>query len=311
MFTSRPHHLHDSRSAMIERILNHLVEIEKKHKPEFERDIENNYQIFSKCPESYPNLQMITGKLKSTGIGKNVRYFSLPLFYPPETDLIRGLSTRKGDASFKESIRDLIRQGAGACDLSEGDANVNGCTWKKIGHAFSTHQKDVFFSQQEGSTYFSAESDGTVNNSAIILIPSEFYHKEYIRGQARIELEGSYNNVFYQGIPKRWIKALYIPQNYKLDIDLVHSPLPIAEVMQKLSTDLFSDCAHKEMKTFRRYLQSKDLIQGKEVSLFQRIHSFGSYNAQESENKFKKMVLDLLMRLRWKKKASNGLLLVK
>ncbi len=278
-FRSRPEHLHDSRSAMVERIQNRLVELRMKDL-QFKELVEKTFADFQKEPARNAALEKLHSVI-TDGLKAHIRYCSTPYFYPPGTDLIRGLSTRKGDAGFLESIRDLIRKGCGSASLTDNEADITGGTWKKLGHIFASHCKDLFFSEDEGCTYFSANKEGVVSDSALVIFPASVYQSEYFQGQGRIERENTFNNVLYRGVSKEQIGALYLPARFKSDILLLGGNLPLERLQTQLSSDLFRTCSIKELQEFRRHLQVKENTSA--VSFHEKIRFFEEGNAKTVE----------------------------
>jgi hypothetical protein len=205
--------------------------------------------------------------------------------YPPHSHLIRGLSTRKGPGKFREAVRDLLRKGAGSSQITDYDTSIDGGTWNKIGHVFASHNKELFFGKEQGSCYFSANSSEVMTESALIIFPAAYYEKEYIAGFSRLEREGTFNNVLYRGIPHRWIKAIYLPEHFKADIDLVTGNTPLEEVQKALTSNLFQGDTIKELEAFRRQLLVKemDLTQEtpKPASFKENIRYFPQVNAKK------------------------------
>jgi ankyrin repeat protein len=275
MFRSRPFQIHDSRSAMCARIAGQLIRLHEKN-PQFCTWVEQS-----------PNFDEIRKKVETLfqSTLSGARYLPLPIVYPPNTDLIRGLSTRKGATGFREALRDLLRKGSGSSQLTDHDATVGGNTWNKIGHSFASHSKDLHFGQKTGSIYFSTDQNGKVTESALIIFPAAYYEKEYFAGQARLEREGTLNNVLYRGIPHRWIKRIYLPERFKADMDLLSGNTPLESVEKALTSDLFQGDTIKELDAFRRLLQAKemDLTQepAKLISFGEKIRYFLPVDAQE------------------------------
>lgn len=269
-FKSRPEAIHDNREAMIKRILLQLVRLHENDQA-FQESLQRTYQSYRLDPASLPDIQKV--ELYFTNVNRrDLRYFSLPLAYPPHVDLIRGLTTRKGDYGFKEAIRDALRKGAGSSSLTNHDATFDCSTWSKIGHIFTSGDERLFFDSNNGSLYFSNGNAG-----ALFIVPAAYYNSEYRVGQARIEMDnGIINNVFYRGVPKRWIKAFYLPDSFKNDIQQLASDAPLEKVMKELSSELFLGFSLKELGDFRCSLLAEeiDLTQPgcKTIPFIQKIH---------------------------------------
>lgn len=269
-FKSRPEAIHDNREAMIKRILLQLVRLHENDQA-FQEALQRTYQSYRLDPASLPDIQNV--ELSFTNVNRrDLRYFSLPLTYPSHTNLIRGLTTRKGSQGFKEAIRDAIRKGAGSSSLTSHDATFDCSTWSKIGHIFTSGDERLFFDSANGSLYFSNGNAG-----ALFIVPAAYYNSEYCLGQARIEMDNNIiNNVFYRGVPKRWIKAFYLPDSFKNDIQQLASDAPLEKVMKELSSDLFLGLSLKELGEFRFSLLAEeiDLTQPgcKTIPFIQKIH---------------------------------------
>jgi ankyrin repeat protein len=280
LFRKRPAPVHDNRSAMVERIFLQLMKVYEKN--------ESFCKLVKEQPLHPNRLSQIEQHFRLIP-SLDTRYVGFPVMYPPQTDLIRGISTRKGRQKFRESVRDLFRKGAGSSELTDYDVCLYNNTWNKIGHIFASHNKDLYFGSEQGSCYFSADTSGVVTESALIVFPAAFYHKEYFAGQARLEKENTLNNVLYRGIPHRWIKAVYLPVRFQHDINLLASNTPLEEVAKKLESDLFTGDSPKELDGFRRFLLARevDLTQGpiqepaKEVSFVEKIRYFPAVDAKK------------------------------
>jgi hypothetical protein len=273
-FRSRPEAIHDNRSAVCERIFLQLILLDEKNgnveNISLQAQVENEFQ----------------------SIANSTRYVHQPVVYPPGADLIRGISTRKGGAKFREAVRDLFRKGAGSSQLTDYDTSACSGTWNKIGHMFATHNKDLFFGTGQQSPYFSTDKKGDVSESALIIFPAHYYQKEYLAGEARLEKEGTLNNVLYRGIPHRWIKAVYLPIRFKYDIEMLAGDTPIVEVEKKLQSDLFKGDSIKELNAFRRLLLAREIdqtqIPAKSVSFVEKIRYFSAVGVQEIEKLLQK-----------------------
>ena len=275
-FRSRPHHLHDNRAALIERIEYNLGHL-KSTDISFQQDVETKYSEF--CKDHSVNKELLLIKQELEGSLKvHIRYLNTPIFFPSGTSLIRGLSTRKGKASFHESLRDFIRKGSGTAALTDHEANDDGGTWKKIGHVFASHNAELFFTEKEGCTYFSTDEKGNITDSALIIFPSTLFEKEALRGQARMEIVETYNNVLYQGIPKSWTTALYLPESFRADIEALSGEAPIQTVMKTLQNETFNTLSDKELIELRRHLQANDSnwtgTNEQEVPFYKKIRFF-------------------------------------
>ncbi len=286
-FRSRPHHLHDNRAALLERIEHNLCALYLRD-TQFLNQVEEIYNEFVEKPLSHPELVRVRNELNEH-MKDSVRYMGTPLFFPEDSSLIRGLSNRKGKDSFQESIRDFIKKGSGTCALTDFEARNDGGTWKKIGHIFASHNADLFFGEETGCTYFSAGKESDVNESALIIFSSGYYEKEALAGQARIEIEGTYNNVLYRGIPKSWTTALYLPLSFQSDIKALSGDVSIKEVKKTLTHETFKDLSEKELKELRRQLKAEEIDwtskELKKVSFSSKIRFFPKGNAAEVKKK--------------------------
>ncbi len=233
-FISRPE-FQDSRSAMLARILDQLAEVRKK-------DIESEV---AKIMQFRPNLE----KYQLSNIPHGCRYVFIPIYFPttPGSYLMRGLKARKGEDLFYESIRDLIRQGCGKSDLTRYESRFDFASWSKIGTMFATHDPKAAQHYFEG------------NQGCLILIDPAYYNAQYRKGFARLEYEGSLNNVFYNGIPKKAIKRIYLSHEFKQDFRRLNSDKHIDERFQsKLTSRAFKDCCIEELCQFRQFLHEKN-----------------------------------------------------
>ncbi len=269
-FRHKPTGLHENRQALRWRILDRLAKMEMSD-PEFVSQVEKEVADHKKDPASQPHLQAFVDHFKS--IPRTcTRYVGMPLYFPSGTAIGRGLSPRKGDESFFASIQDLIRKGCGTTDLTLETAIVEGSTWSRIGHIFGSHNTKLFF-EHEG-TYFQGE------NSAFLVMDSDYYNEEYMRGEGRIECENTFNTVWYRGIPKKHLQALFLEKSNQKDVTALAGNDPIAGIKGNLTSPIFKNLNLKELVEIRRHLQVKDKvnIKGKivELSLVERIHYYDS-----------------------------------
>jgi ankyrin repeat protein len=275
-FRHRPKEIHDNRSSMIRSIVYQLVSVHEKNK--------QFCTLMEQTPPSAQTKSFVEQSFQTMN-AMNTRYTRIPVTYPPHTDLVRGISTRKGGIKFREAVRDLFRKGAGSSELTDYDSSLYSNTWNKIGHMFASHSKDLFFGTERGSTYFSADDDGKAQSSALIVFPASYYHKEYLAGEARLEKESYLNNVLYRGIPHRWIKAVYLPMRFQSDIDQLASNTPLEDVRKKLTSDLFAGDSLQELKSFRTFLLARevDLTQTpiKEVAFVEKIRYFPAVDVKK------------------------------
>src|SRR5262249_22626273 len=136
-FRTRPDAIHDNRSSVIRRIRLQLVAFYEKENPQLFTNVEQH--------PGYPKaLSSITQAFLAIP-PDSTRYVSLYVAYPPGTDLIRGLSTRKGGDGFRQAVRDLFRKGAGSSQLTDYDTFAYSSTWNKIGHIYASHDKELHF----------------------------------------------------------------------------------------------------------------------------------------------------------------------
>ena len=196
----------------------------------------------------------------------------MPLYFPAGSAIGRGLSSRKGDELFFESVRDLIRKGCGTTDLTLETSVVEGQTWGRIGHTFGSHNPKLFFDHE--CTYFHG------SNSAFLVMAADYYNSEFLRGEARLEAETTFNTVWYRGVPKNHIQAIFLEKQNKNDIELLAGDQTIASIKAALTSPIFKDQDIKELVQLRRHLQVKDcvMIDGKEVllSFAERIRYYDS-----------------------------------
>ncbi len=276
-FRSRPTAFHDNRHAVLNRILRHLVALHQK------RGMFNNNTL--KQHSIYNKLQLSVEKEFSDMALEGARYVPLELAYPPNTQLIRALSPRKGKERCIEALRDLIRKGAGSSEVTDYGSCVYTCTWNKIGHMFASHNKNLFFDSTPMNDFFSTNENGVVTDGALIIFPAAYFEKEYIAGEARFEYEGTLNNVFYRGIPHRWISAIYLPKRFAADIYLLASDLPIQNIVKLMKTELFKSDSLQELESFRRLLKASeaDLTQTatKFVPLISKIRFFPELSLED------------------------------
>ncbi len=269
IYQSRPHAIHDNRSAMIQRIEYQLAALHRNQK-RFGAEVDRRYQKYRSDPKTNPEIQDLEQKFLLMERDHN-RHLPVPIFFPEGTQLLRGLSTRHGKKLFSESLRDLIRKGCGSGALSDYELTSEGVSWQKVGFIFACHNKDLYF--QPTSLYFSSTEEGEVVDSALILFSAKYYEEQYLKGEARMESEGTLNNVMYQGVPKNWIKCIYLPERIKPDIDLLVSETPVAEVKKQFKTEFFRDVTISEIKEFRRHLRSG--------SFYKRFRYFPNLPAEE------------------------------
>ena len=149
---------------------------------------------------------------------------------------------------------------------------------------FASHNKDLFF---KNSPYFSTDANGVVSESALIIFPARYYHKEYLRGEARLEKEGTLNNVLYRGIPHRWIKAVYLPMRFKADIELLTKETALEKCEKGFTSDLFRGDSVKELKAFQRLLLAPEMdlsqVHATLKAFVEKIHYFPEVGVQEIE----------------------------
>ncbi len=267
LFRSRPGDIHDNRHALLQRVMHQLVVLHQE-KESFQHQIEERWKTYRKTPQVYPTVMEIEKKFHQLS-STCCRYVGLPLFFPENTVVARGISNRKGDTKFYGALLDLFRKGCGSSDLSEeGDPLVDGATWNKIGHIFGSHNFSLFLEKE--NAYFNGEE------SALILVNAAYYNREYLRGEARLEKEGTFNTVFYRGIPRHEIQALYLNKKLKPDIQLLVNTPNLKQVQKRLTTPLFKNCSLKELAQIKRQLLAQDDVQIKgkiqSLSLIERIH---------------------------------------
>lgn len=270
MFRQRPAHLHDNKHAVKIRILDRLASLEGV---EFKALVQKQWAQFKKAPDSNPELKKFTEHFHNMP-RTCTRFVGMPLFFPENVAIGRGLSARKGATQFYESSRDLIRKGCGTTDLTLETAEVAGQTWSRIGHIFASHNADLFF-DHEGTYFYGSDS-------SFLVISSDYYNEEYMRGEARMELEHTFNSVWYRGIPKKHIQAIFFEQKNAQDFKLLASQDAIQTIQPSLTSPIFKDLSVKELVHLRRHLLAKDrmMVKGKpvELSFFDRIHYFDSTN---------------------------------
>lgn len=245
LYLARPEHIHDGRAGMRDRILLQLASLSQSD-PSFRWELEERYTCFEDNCSLHPGLHKTLTNFWDAPRA-DARHMGTSLFFPPNTTLLRGLTSRKGEEQFYQSVVDLFRHGCGSSALDTGNTSIERGSWNKMGQVYTTHNPDLIF--DDNSTYFKGE-----NSSALILIPHEYYQLELLRGEARIEKEESYNNIFYQGVPKHWIQAIYLSEHYRSDIELLTSDLPIHKVINKLTTPLFDSLTYRELVEIRRCL---------------------------------------------------------
>lgn len=269
-FRHKPNGLHENRSALRLRILDRLAKLEMANS-EFVFEVDKVMHLHSADPSSQPYLQIFIEHFKS--IPRTcTRFVGMPLYFPSGTAIGRGLSPRKGDESFFSSIQDLIREGCGTTDLTLETAIVEGSTWSRIGHIFGSHNSKLFFDHE--GTYFQGE------NSAFLVIASDYYNDEYMRGDGRLECENTFNTVWYRGVPKRYLQAVFLEKANQKDIAALAGQDPIAGIKGNLTSPIFKDMTVKELVHIRRHLQTKDMVNVKgkitPLSLAERIHYYDS-----------------------------------
>ncbi len=271
MFRHRPAEIHDNRQAMRLRILDRLAHLESRSSSfEFTIEIQRRYDAFIADPSSSSELEAFVNHFHK--ISRNsTRYVGMPLYFPSGCAIGRGLSSRKGEELFFESVRDLIRKGCGTTDLTLETSVVEGQTWGRIGHTFASHNSKLF--DHEG-TYFNG------SNSAFLVIASDYFNSEFMRGDARMESEGTFNTLWYRGVPKKHLQAIFLEKQNQNDIELLSGNESIVSIKGFLTSPIFKDQTVKELVHLRRHLIAKDAVMVKGVkrslSFAERIRYYDS-----------------------------------
>lgn len=270
---ARPVEIHDNRHAQLIRIQNRLVDMMWEDNA-FQKQIQARYEAYKKDPKANPELERLQRDFEALP-RNNSRYIPLPIFYPPNGIIMRGLAPRDGVEIWGESVRDLIRSGCWKSDLTTTPSPLDG-TWCKIGHIFATHNEELI-----GQQYFPGK------DSVLIVIAGDAYNQALLKNQARCEYETTLNTVFYQGVPRAQIQHWYIDKTYLPDLALLadeKSP-PIADLVPLFTTPLFKKSSHQELSQFRRHLRAKDRVfcEGKwvEKSMFERCNPYNGPAAKE------------------------------
>lgn len=270
MFRQRPIAIHDNRHAIQLRILDRLAQLEASSS-EFTHQIQQRLADFMADPCSNPELEQFVDHFHKIP-RNNTRYVGMPLYFPSGSAIGRGLSSRKGDKIFFESVRDLIRKGCGTTDLTLETAVVEGQTWGRIGHTFGSHNPKLFFNHE--GTYFHG------SNSAFLVIATDYYNSEFMRGDARLESEHTFNTLWYRGVPRKHLQAVFLEKQNRNDIELLAGDQAIESIKDALTSPIFKNQSVKELVHLRRHLKARDcvMIKGKEVhlSLAERIRYYDS-----------------------------------
>lgn len=270
MFRQRPAALHDNKHSVRIRILDRLAMLEA-NTPEYIAQVEERLKAFKANSKNNNELQQFVDHFQKMP-RVNTRYIGMPLYFPSGSAIGRGLSSRKGETLFFEAIRDLIRKGCGSTDLTLETSEVEGQTWGRIGHIFGSHKSELFFDHE--GTYFYG------SNSAFLVIDADYYNSEFMCGEARLESETSFNNVWYRGVPKKQLQAIFLEKQNQHDVELLAGDEPLVMIKDALTSPIFKDQEVKELIQLRRHLKAKDcmMIKGKKVylSLAERIHYYDS-----------------------------------
>jgi hypothetical protein len=268
MFRYRPDGLHDNQHAMEVKLVERLAQLESSE--EFSAEIERRFEEFCVDKELNPDLQKFLAHYNQIS-KSNARFIGLPLYFPAGSVIGRGISSRKGEEMFFESVRDLIKKGCGSTDLTLESSKVDGQNWGRLGHVFGSHNSTLF---DHNGTYFSG------NNSAFMLISADFYNEEYLNGNARLEWEHTLNTVWYNGVPRKHIQVLFLDKSIEDDILLICGDKPVDDIAPYLISDIFKDQNIGDLKHLRRHLLYKDKVNIKGVihrlSLYERIKFFDS-----------------------------------
>jgi hypothetical protein len=112
------------------------------------------------------------------------------------------------------------------------------------------------------------------------VIDAEYYNNEFMCDEARMESEVTFNTVWYRGVPKKQLQAIFLEKQNQADIELLAGNEPVDAIKDLLTSLIFKGQSIKELVQLRRHLQAKDcmVIKGENVerSLAERIRYYDS-----------------------------------
>jgi len=249
MFRHRPAELHDNKHAMAERILAQIVQL-KWNDPAFRSQVD----AMTKSPQCQKYMQDFDSLPR-----ERTRFIGLPIYFPENAAIARGLSDRKGQHLFERSIVDLLRKGCGTSDVSDEEVVVDGQTWARVGHIFGSPTASLFFDPD--NPYFKQEGQGV-----LIITSGAVYNAASRAGVARLESEalskdsvGTLNTIFYEGISKEEIQAIFLPNSCKADLEALTGNTPTNQL--QLTSPTFQKLTEKDLVQMRRILHQNNFKQ--------------------------------------------------
>lgn len=110
------------------------------------------------------------------------------------------------------------------------------------------------------------------------MIDSDYYNDEYMQGEARMECEGTFNTIWYRGVPRKHLQCVFLEKENESEILLLGRGEATESLKAKLNSSLFKDLDFKELVHFRRHLLHKDRVifngEEKSLSLIERIRYY-------------------------------------